>query len=250
MGKNIRMTSLGSKTPLDTTTGQGPAEKEVALVLSGDGAICTVLHATFDIAPNETIDSLWPRETCERIRVNLRQVLRNRKFFSEEFEQDLGARCAEFTYIAQGRDRVMLVARDNRLTVTGTDMEVELISSVPANVSQDGEITVPARKFLDIVKALPDGANISFSISDDKATLSAGRSRYTLSTLPASEFPATDQVETLENIEGMVIKLINRWNQSDDKMDRKFDSLTKEINDLDNQVSEIKGSLSRVNGKH
>jgi len=58
------------------------------------------------------------------------------------------------------------------------------------------------------------------------------------------------QSETLENMEGMVIKLINRWNQSDDKLDRKFDSITKEINDLDNQVSEIKGSLSRVNGKH
>ena len=57
------------------------------------------------------------------------------------------------------------------------------------------------------------------------------------------------QSETLENMEGMVIKLINRWNQSDDKHDRKFDSLNKEINDLDNQVSEIKGSLSRVNGK-
>jgi len=58
------------------------------------------------------------------------------------------------------------------------------------------------------------------------------------------------QSETLENMEGMVIKLINRWNQSDDKLDRKFDSLNKEINDLDNQVSEIKGSLSRVNGKN
>ena len=57
------------------------------------------------------------------------------------------------------------------------------------------------------------------------------------------------QSETLENMEGMVIKLINRWNQSDDKLDRKFDAITKEINDLDNQVSEIKGSLSRVNGQ-
>ncbi len=94
----------------------------------------------------------------------------------------------------------MLAARDGRLTVTGTDMEVELISSVPADISQDGEITVPARKLVDIVKALPDGANINFSVSDDKAMLSAGRSRFTLSTLPASEFPATDQVETLENI--------------------------------------------------
>lgn len=94
----------------------------------------------------------------------------------------------------------MLVARDGRLTVTGTDMEVELISTVNADVSQDGEITIPARKLIDIMKALPDGANIKFSVSDEKATLSAGRSRFTLSTLPASEFPATDQVETLENI--------------------------------------------------
>ena len=58
------------------------------------------------------------------------------------------------------------------------------------------------------------------------------------------------QSETLENMEGMVIKLIGRWNQSDDKLDRKFDSLTKEINDLDNQVSEIKGIISRLNGKN
>jgi len=57
------------------------------------------------------------------------------------------------------------------------------------------------------------------------------------------------QSETLENMEGMIIKLINRWNQSDDKLDRKFDAMTKEINDLDNQVSEIKGSLSRINGQ-
>ena len=45
------------------------------------------------------------------------------------------------------------------------------------------------------------------------------------------------QSETLENMEGMVIKLIDRWNKSDEKLDRKFDDLTKEINDLDNQVS-------------
>ena len=58
------------------------------------------------------------------------------------------------------------------------------------------------------------------------------------------------QSETLENMEGMIIKLISRWNASDDKLDRKFDAMTKEINDLDNQVSRIEGSLSRVNGKH
>ncbi len=58
------------------------------------------------------------------------------------------------------------------------------------------------------------------------------------------------QSETLENMEGMIIKLIARWNQSDDKLDRKFDAMTASINDLDNQVSRIDGSLSRINGKH
>tara|TARA_R100001443_G_scaffold482_12_gene1967 strand:+ start:3088 stop:3405 length:318 start_codon:yes stop_codon:yes gene_type:complete len=58
------------------------------------------------------------------------------------------------------------------------------------------------------------------------------------------------QSETLENMEGMVIKLIDRWNKSDERLDRKFDDLTRDINDLDNQVSRVEGSLSRVNGKH
>ena len=58
------------------------------------------------------------------------------------------------------------------------------------------------------------------------------------------------QSETLENMEGMIIKLINRWNQSDDKLDRKFDSLSENVNSVDNQISEVKGSLSRINGRH
>ena len=58
------------------------------------------------------------------------------------------------------------------------------------------------------------------------------------------------QSETLENMEGMVIKLIERWNKSDEKLDRKFDDLNRHIRDLDSQVSRIDGSLSRLNGKH
>jgi len=67
-------------------------------------------------------------------------------------------------------------------------------------------------------------------------------------TLESLKIENKGQSETLENMEGMIIKLIGRWNQSDDKLDRKFDAMTKEINDLDNRVSEIKGSLSRING--
>lgn len=94
----------------------------------------------------------------------------------------------------------LLVARDGKLSVTGTDMEVELVGSVDADIEAEGEITVPARKLVDIVRALPDGAAIKLSVSDEKATLNAGRSRFTLSTLPANEFPATDQVETVDEV--------------------------------------------------
>lgn len=107
----------------------------------------------------------------------------------------------------------MLSARDGRVTVSGTDMEVELVSSATADVASDGEITVPARKLVDIVKALPDGAAITFTVTDERATLSAGRSRFVLSTLPASEFPATDQFESLESItvgEGALKRMLDK----------------------------------------
>ncbi|NRB71883.1 MAG: DNA polymerase III subunit beta [Xanthomonadales bacterium] len=94
----------------------------------------------------------------------------------------------------------LIVARDGTLSVTGTDMEVELVGSVAADISQEGEITLPARKLVDIVKALPDGSTIDVAVQDEKATMLAGKSRYTLATLPASEFPATDQVETNDEI--------------------------------------------------
>jgi len=90
---------------------------------------------------------------------------------------------------------------DGTLSITGTDMEVELIASVGANVEREGEITVPARKLLDIVRMLPDGVDIVVNLDGDKVTLSSARSRYTLSTLPATDFPATDQFETIESVE-------------------------------------------------
>lgn len=88
-----------------------------------------------------------------------------------------------------------------QLAVTGTDMEVELIASGEADVKQEGEVTVPARKLLDIVRMLPDGVAINVALDGDKLLLSSGRSRFTLATLPATEFPATDQVENLESVE-------------------------------------------------
>ncbi len=89
----------------------------------------------------------------------------------------------------------LLEADDAGLRITGTDMEVEMVARAPADVAQAGTVTVPARKLVDICRALPEGVTLNVQRNEDKLALHAGRSRFTLATLPASEFPASDQVE-------------------------------------------------------
>jgi DNA polymerase-3 subunit beta len=101
----------------------------------------------------------------------------------------------------------LVSARGNRLSITGTDMEVELVASVEADVQAEGETTVPARKLVEIVRKLPEGVKITATLEGDKLLFSSGRGRYTLSTLPATEFPATDQVETLETVKIQEVEL-------------------------------------------
>ncbi len=89
---------------------------------------------------------------------------------------------------------VLLVLRDSELSLTGTDLEVELVGRVEVGrAHQAGEITVPARKLLEICKSLADEANVDISLSDAKLTIKSGRSRFVLATLPASEFPSVDE---------------------------------------------------------
>lgn len=88
---------------------------------------------------------------------------------------------------------VLIVLEKDRLSLTGTDLEVELVGRVQLEkAGESGEVTVPARKLFDICKSLPEGSDIDFSVKDGKATVKSGRSRFTLSTLPASEFPNVD----------------------------------------------------------
>ena len=91
---------------------------------------------------------------------------------------------------------VLVVLEGKALSLTGTDLEVELVGRVELDAAGvDGEITVPARKLVDICKSLPEGSNIEFSLDSGKATVKAGRSRFTLSTLPAADFPAVEAGE-------------------------------------------------------
>ncbi len=94
---------------------------------------------------------------------------------------------------------VLIKVSEDALWLTGTDLEVELISSIKLEGEYtEGEITVPAKKLFDIIRGLADGTTIDFTVDGSKALIRAGRGRYTLSTLSANDYP------NLEDWEGEV----------------------------------------------
>ena len=109
---------------------------------------------------------------------------------------------------------VLLVAGETAgLSVTATDLEVELVASIDVPVEKGGEVTVPGRKLLDICRALPDGAMVNFSLSGEKVTVRCGKSRFTLSTLPATEFPTVDDIKAQQRVtlpQGHLRRLIEK----------------------------------------
>lgn len=88
---------------------------------------------------------------------------------------------------------VLLTIKDNKLSVTGTDTEVELIghAATPAAEANNTSLTLPGRKLMDICRALPENAAIELYQDKEKIVLKSGRSRFSLSTLPAKDFPNT-----------------------------------------------------------
>jgi DNA polymerase-3 subunit beta len=87
---------------------------------------------------------------------------------------------------------VLIRLDGNRLEFTGTDLEVQLVTHSVTESGEGGDITVPARKLLDICRLLPDGSSVSVDCGTDKMAVKSGRSRFSLSTLPASSYPAFD----------------------------------------------------------
>ncbi|MEO6699001.1 MAG: DNA polymerase III subunit beta, partial [Paraperlucidibaca sp.] len=89
---------------------------------------------------------------------------------------------------------VLLVVDGGELSMTGTDLEVELLARHSLeNESRDGKITVPCRKLLDICRALPASAQVALSVDGNRLLLKSGKSRFTLTTLPANDFPNLDE---------------------------------------------------------
>ncbi len=85
---------------------------------------------------------------------------------------------------------VLLRADGGRLTLKATDLDLEVTETVAAEVGLAGATTVPAHILHDIVRKLPDGAEISLDTSDgSQLALKSGRSRFTLQVLPEADFP-------------------------------------------------------------
>src|SRR6201996_757322 len=86
---------------------------------------------------------------------------------------------------------VLVRAEKSALSLKATDLDIEVTGSIAAEAGPGGSTTVPAHMFYDIVRKLPEGAQIVLESSADRAALSirAGRSRFSLQTLPESDFP-------------------------------------------------------------
>lgn len=96
---------------------------------------------------------------------------------------------------------LLIQSTGDSLNITATDQEVEIITSIKTKVDEPGEITIPARKLLDICKTSPEGAQLTFKIDGDRARLLSERSRFLLSTLPAADFPITPDFDVIAEFE-------------------------------------------------
>ncbi|UCH73667.1 MAG: DNA polymerase III subunit beta [Rhodospirillales bacterium] len=87
---------------------------------------------------------------------------------------------------------VMLEAQDDALGLTATDMDIAIVERIPADIGTAGATTTPAHTLYDIVRKLPDGAQIALDRDSgtEQLNLSAGRARFKLGTLDTGEFPA------------------------------------------------------------
>lgn len=86
---------------------------------------------------------------------------------------------------------VLLEAEGDRLAITATDLDIAVVEKLPAKVSKPGATTVAAHTFYDIVRKLPDGAEVelTFTSAEQRLDLRAGRSSFKLSCLPKEDFP-------------------------------------------------------------
>ncbi len=85
---------------------------------------------------------------------------------------------------------VLLSRTDTHIEFVATDIEIEITTSMTVEGSGDAKkITVGARKLVDILRALPDGSEVTLTLQDKRLQVKSGKSRFNLQTLSAEDFP-------------------------------------------------------------
>jgi DNA polymerase III subunit beta len=136
---------------------------------------------------------------------------------------------------------VLLGVRQGQLSIAATDLEVELVARTEVAVQDSGDITVPGRKFLDILRALPEKVSVSLSVEGEKVVIKAGRSRFSLSTLPAADFPVIDDINSQQTVQlprKQLLRLLEKTHFSMAQQDVRYY--------LNGMLLEIDGQLLRA----
>ena len=89
---------------------------------------------------------------------------------------------------------ILMSTQNNILTMTASDLEVELVSTITVDNADEISVTIPGRKLLDICRSLPVDSIILLNHKENKVILTSGKSKFSLSCLPANEFPVIPNI--------------------------------------------------------
>jgi DNA polymerase III subunit beta len=96
---------------------------------------------------------------------------------------------------------VLIEATSDGLRLMATDLDLQIVETVEAQVETPGATTVPAHTLFDIVRKLPEGSQVSLSAADGRMQIVAGRARFNLATLPRDDFPMIAEGELTTRFE-------------------------------------------------
>lgn len=108
---------------------------------------------------------------------------------------------------------VLVRAAAGHAQITGTDLEIEVTSTVAVHSDQSGSLAIPARKLFDIVKALPDDAPIAMDVQNHKLQLTSGNARFSLAVLDPQAYPSYEPIDVATQVQlpsDLVRKLIEK----------------------------------------
>lgn len=97
------------------------------------------------------------------------------------------------------------------MTTIGSDME--MVAKCQIDGLEEGAVTIPARKLYDLIRSLPDAVSVTISVLDHRALIEAGRCRFQLPTLPATDFPRTENLSATHQVllaESQIKRLIEQ----------------------------------------